>query len=227
MAKLIYDYWFIQFGLPRWNCKPYKSGGGKMVWCDQLKREILSPGWTGGPPALNDTRLRNIKTMGQSTAGAHPSIRMDGECYSIQGARPTSVGFFSETVRPNTPTEPLLDWQKKGGHSLECPRPPVWRYENIKANSKIAAIGAAGSRALNRRQWLRWLFCFIVMEILSGWSSNRRHTQGTTFWFSIQQKGTIHSLKVAYPSRPRPLEGGGFRNTLVSPYGIKWIFHSR
>lgn len=44
MAKLIYDYWFVQFDFPNNIGKPYKSSGGKMVWCDQLKREIPE-GW--------------------------------------------------------------------------------------------------------------------------------------------------------------------------------------
>ena len=40
MAKLLYDYWFVQFDFPDKNGKPYKSSGGKMVWNEQLKREI-------------------------------------------------------------------------------------------------------------------------------------------------------------------------------------------
>lgn len=40
MAKTIYDYWFLQFEFPNENGKPYKSSGGKMVWNDELKREI-------------------------------------------------------------------------------------------------------------------------------------------------------------------------------------------
>lgn len=44
MAKLIYDYWFVQFDFPDENGKPYKSSGGKMVWNDELKREIPE-GW--------------------------------------------------------------------------------------------------------------------------------------------------------------------------------------
>jgi type I restriction enzyme S subunit len=56
MAKTIYDYWFVQFefpfdfaqGKPNKNgrssepaeLKPYKSSGGKMVWNEELKREI-------------------------------------------------------------------------------------------------------------------------------------------------------------------------------------------
>lgn len=39
-AKLIYDYWFTQFDFPDKNGKPYCSSGGKMVWNEQLKRNI-------------------------------------------------------------------------------------------------------------------------------------------------------------------------------------------
>jgi type I restriction enzyme S subunit len=45
MAKLIYDYWFVQFDFPDANGKPYKSSGGKMVYNEELKREIPD-GWT-------------------------------------------------------------------------------------------------------------------------------------------------------------------------------------
>ena len=44
MAKLIYDYWFVQFDFPDANGKPYKSSGGKMVYNEALKREIPE-GW--------------------------------------------------------------------------------------------------------------------------------------------------------------------------------------
>lgn len=45
MLKLLYEYWFIQFDFPDESGKPYKSSGGKMVWNDELKREI-PVGWT-------------------------------------------------------------------------------------------------------------------------------------------------------------------------------------
>lgn len=44
MAKLLYEYWFVQFDFPDENGKPYKSSGGKMVWSEELKREIPA-GW--------------------------------------------------------------------------------------------------------------------------------------------------------------------------------------
>lgn len=59
MAKLIYDYWFVQFdfpisaatavsmGKPELEGKPYKASGGPMVYNQQLKREIPE-GWEDG-----------------------------------------------------------------------------------------------------------------------------------------------------------------------------------
>lgn len=56
MAKTLYDYWFVQFefpieattaakmGAPELVGKPYKSSGGKMIWNDELKREVPE-GW--------------------------------------------------------------------------------------------------------------------------------------------------------------------------------------
>ena len=45
MAKLIYNYWFVQFDFPDANGKPYKSSGGKMVFDQKLKYEVPS-GWS-------------------------------------------------------------------------------------------------------------------------------------------------------------------------------------
>jgi type I restriction enzyme S subunit len=43
-AKLLYDYWFVQYDFPNAEGKPYKSSGGAMVWNEQFKREIPQ-GW--------------------------------------------------------------------------------------------------------------------------------------------------------------------------------------
>ena len=63
MAKLIYDYWFVQFEFPSENGKPYKSSGGKMVYNQELKREI--------PEGWEVEELQEIATniMGQSPKG--------------------------------------------------------------------------------------------------------------------------------------------------------------
>lgn len=44
VAKSIYNYWFLQFDFPDDEGKPYKSSGGKMIWSEELKREIPE-GW--------------------------------------------------------------------------------------------------------------------------------------------------------------------------------------
>ena len=44
MAKILYDYWFVQFDFPDANGKPYKSSGGEMVFDETLKRKIPK-GW--------------------------------------------------------------------------------------------------------------------------------------------------------------------------------------
>ena len=61
MAKLLYNYWFVQFDFPDENGKPYKSSGGKMVWNEELKREIPD-GW-------------NLTTIGDITI-CHDSERV-------------------------------------------------------------------------------------------------------------------------------------------------------
>lgn len=48
LAKTIYDYWFLQFEFPNEDGNPYKSSGGKMVWNEELKRDIPE-GWEYKP----------------------------------------------------------------------------------------------------------------------------------------------------------------------------------
>lgn len=44
MAQTLYNYWFVQFEFPNEEGNPYKSSGGKMIWNEELKREI-PVGW--------------------------------------------------------------------------------------------------------------------------------------------------------------------------------------
>jgi type I restriction enzyme S subunit len=47
-AQAIYKQWFVDFEFPDENGKPYKSNGGKMVWCAELEKEIPE-GWAVVP----------------------------------------------------------------------------------------------------------------------------------------------------------------------------------
>lgn len=66
MAKLLYNYWFVQFDFPDEYRKPYKSSGGKMVWNEQLKREIPE-GWVVLP--LSNYLNCNQNTINQNNLG--------------------------------------------------------------------------------------------------------------------------------------------------------------
>jgi type I restriction enzyme S subunit len=39
-AQAIYKQWFMEFEFPNENGNPYKSNGGKLVWCEELGKEI-------------------------------------------------------------------------------------------------------------------------------------------------------------------------------------------
>ncbi|SPH20340.1 Type-1 restriction enzyme EcoKI specificity protein [Ascidiaceihabitans donghaensis] len=67
MAKLIYDYWFVQFDFPNENGKPYKSSGGKMVYNETLKRD-LPEGWELVALEKYTTLQRGITYSGADTA---------------------------------------------------------------------------------------------------------------------------------------------------------------
>jgi len=58
MAKTLYDYWFVQFEFPVVTSsgveKPYKTSGGKMVWNEELKREIPTGFGTGSLLSLGE-----------------------------------------------------------------------------------------------------------------------------------------------------------------------------
>ncbi|MBN7813015.1 restriction endonuclease subunit S [Algoriphagus sp. H41] len=70
MAKLVYEYWFVQFDFPDPNGKPYKSSGGKMVWNEELKRKIPE-GW----------EVKNIY-----------------QCSNVQYGYPFKTEYFNEKI---------------------------------------------------------------------------------------------------------------------------------
>ncbi len=65
IAKLLYDYWFVQFDFPDANEQPYKSSDGKMVYNKDLKREIPE-GW----------EFSTIKKELKTSLGGTPSTKI-------------------------------------------------------------------------------------------------------------------------------------------------------
>ena len=85
MAKMIYDYWFVQFDFPNAKGKPYKSSGGKMVWNDELKREIPD-GW----------EMKKLGELGEFKNGINydPSIKGNTEARIINVRNISSSTWF-------------------------------------------------------------------------------------------------------------------------------------
>lgn len=85
MAKLLYDYWFVQFDFPDENGKPYKSSGGKMVWNEELKREVPE-GW----------EVKNLGNIGNFKNGVNYDPSNPGEiaCPIINVRNISSTRFF-------------------------------------------------------------------------------------------------------------------------------------
>lgn len=133
MSKLLYDYWFVQFDFPDENGKPYKSSGGKMVWNEELKREIPD-GWEVKP--LSD--VFSI-TMGSSPSGASLNEKGEGiEFY--QGS--TDFGDLYPTERVYT-TAPVRF--AKAQDVLLSVRAPVGTM-NIAMNDCCIGRGLAAIR---------------------------------------------------------------------------------
>ena len=74
MAKTLYDYWFVQFDFPNADGKPYKTSGEKMVWNEDLKREI-PVGWEDGM----------LDSIGDIIGGSTPSKAIDSNFCNNEG----------------------------------------------------------------------------------------------------------------------------------------------
>lgn len=143
MAKLIYDYWFVQFDFPDENGKPYKSSGGKMVYNEELKREI--------PEGWDSKKLKEILTVGKNSI--NPSLEPDKEYKLVSIPVLDKTGTFSvekgEEIKSNKfvvgendiPVSKLNPWFKRvfypmGEEDLICTTEMVvWKCDNYKAKN--------------------------------------------------------------------------------------------
>ncbi len=100
MAKLLYDYWFVQFdfpmtaaqaaalGKPKLAGHPYRASGGKMIYNETLKRDIPE-GW----------EVRKLNEVGTFKNGINycPQDVGDTMAHIINVRNMSSSSFFLET----------------------------------------------------------------------------------------------------------------------------------
>jgi len=96
MAKLIYDYWFVQFDFPDENGKPYKTSGGKMVFNEELKR-LIPESW------VVDTLLEIANFQNGLACQKYRPINSD--FLRVIKIKDMKEGFSAKTekVRPDVP----------------------------------------------------------------------------------------------------------------------------
>jgi type I restriction enzyme S subunit len=197
MAKLLYDYWFVQFdfpmtaaqaaalGKPHLTGHPYRASGGKMIYNETLKREIPE-GWE----ATTLSQFANI-TMGQSPPGDSYNQKGSGMVF-FQGS--TDFGWRYPQVREFTTAPSRF---AKAGDILLSVRAPVG---TLNIADQACCIGR-GLAALNAKSG-HDSFLFEVMLYFKT-IFDRRNASGTTFG-SIT-KDDLHSLEFACPSTGSPL----------------------
>lgn len=94
MARTIYDYWFLQFDFPDENGKPYKSSGGKMVWKEELKREIPE-GWESDEIGNLMESKRGI-SYNSATIGAEGVPMINLASFNTNGTyKPSGIKTYS------------------------------------------------------------------------------------------------------------------------------------
>lgn len=89
-AQAVYKQWFVDFEFPEENSKPYKSNGGKMVWCEELEKEIPE-GWE----YINLNSKINFK-YGKNL----PTDKLLEFGYEVYGGNGV-IGYFNQYIYDN------------------------------------------------------------------------------------------------------------------------------
>ena len=139
MAKQLYDYWFVQFDFPDENGKPYKSSGGKMVWNEEVKRDVPK-GW-------------ELKSYGELCDINKSSLSKRDNIQQIEYLDTSSLteGYITGTQTINRNVAPSRAQRKVNDLTIlySCVRPRLLHYgimsnptENLIVSTGFATIDA-------------------------------------------------------------------------------------
>ena len=180
MAKQLYDYWFVQFDFPNEEGKPYKSSGGKMVWNENLKREIPE-GWNDG--CFSD--IANI-TMGQSPDGSSYNEDSEGVIF-YQGSTDFGIRFPSVRMYTTAPTR-----FAKQGDILMSVRAPVGAVNIANTDCCIGRGLSAINSKIGSMTYIYFVIHYLKVRF------DNLNSAGTTFG-SIT-KDDLRGLPIVIPS---------------------------
>jgi type I restriction enzyme S subunit len=185
----MYDYWFVQFDFPNEKGKPYKSAGGKMIWNDELKREIPL-GW----------EVKNIGEFGEFKNGINydPSIKGDVDAKIINIRNMSSTNLFVSQHELDT-----ITLEKKN----------VDKYLVTDKDILIARSGIPGATRVMFEYAENTIYCgFIIrfqvndvtnknylLYFLKGMEKNSKSSSGGTIMPNINQE-TLKRMIVLMPN---------------------------
>lgn len=178
-AQALYKHWFVDFEFPSEDGKPYKSSGGKMVWNEELGKEIPE-GWE----IKNLSDISKI-TMGQSPEGENYNEVGEGKIF-YQGR--TDFGFRIPEVRIFTT---LSKKNAKEGDVLMSVRAPVG---DLNIADKDCSIGR-GISAISSKE------SSYIFYLMKDFKSHFDLSEGTGTIFSSITKDELFGLRVIYDEK--------------------------
>ncbi|MGE4348683.1 MAG: restriction endonuclease subunit S [Candidatus Berkiella sp.] len=191
MAKLIYEYWFVQFDFPDAKGKPYKSSGGKMVYNEALKYEI--------PEGWEAKELASILKCNYSSIGKNGSF--DVIEYLDTGSLTKNVVKGTERIYPLEDKVPSRAKRIVGKDDIlySTVRPNLCHYGIIKKplHNMVASTGFA--QLASRIGWISndLIYTFLT----SPWVTSKLHqiaTLSVSAYPSISPNNILE-LNIALP----------------------------
>ncbi|AVR46484.1 hypothetical protein C7S20_15105 [Christiangramia fulva] len=161
-AQALYKYWFLDFEFPNEEGKPYKSSGGKMVYNEELDKEIPE-GWSNG------TFQDHVKVkMGQSPKGN--TYNQNGYGTPLINGPVEFGDFFTEKSKWTTAPTKICE----KGELIICVRgSTVGRF--VKSDGIYClGRGVCSFRGIQSQRFVDELYKYSLEELLS-------YTTGSTF----------------------------------------------
>ncbi|WP_172136766.1 restriction endonuclease subunit S [Adlercreutzia sp. ZJ473] len=191
-ARLIHDYWFTQFDFPDENGKPYCSSGGKMVWSEDLKREIP-----------DDWEVGVISDLGEIVSGATPSTK-NSDYYTDHGIAWITPKDLSESGGKAFVSHGERDITQAGYDSCSAKMmPPGSVVMSSRAPIGYLAIASEqcctnqGCKSFVANKGYSPLYIYLTlsrfMPVIESWGA------GTTF--SEVSKDSLADVKVVLPPK--------------------------
>jgi len=104
-ARLLFEYWFVQFDFPSIDGKPYRSSGGEMIWNDRLQCAI--------PKMWSVENIQQVCSIVDCLHSKKPEFKYEGnDYYLLETENLTKDGNVDATYRYYITKEDYNKWTK-------------------------------------------------------------------------------------------------------------------